>query len=255
MDARAELCFTQRGGRTESGAATAQFPLSIWGPLAGAGPDAEVALLSGGGGLLDDSLHITISAEAGAHARIRQIGSTRLLPGRAASTLRFDATLGPESCLVALSEPYIPCGAAAFHQRTSIVMDESASACVGEVISPGRQDLGERFLYRWLDFRLQVVMNSTLVLQDRLHLEPARGHLPALLGASSHIATLAVLGRLASTTLPPTIHTLLKAAPVLGGVSAPAQGVIVVRMLGDSACALQEMQETIVQLARHQVSR
>jgi urease accessory protein UreH len=109
----------------------------------------------------------------------------------------------------------------------------------------------ERFIYRWLDFRLQVIMSSTLALLDRISLEPARGHIPAMFGAASHLATLAVLGRPATPTLPSAIHHLLQEGQVLGGVSAPAPGVILVRLLGDSAFRLQQMQEAIVELARH----
>jgi urease accessory protein len=228
------------------------FPLRIWGPLAVGGPEAEVAVVTSGGGLLDDHLHITIHTAVGAKVRLRQIGATRLLAGREASSALLEAHLEPDSSLIALSEPYIPCGSTVFEQRTTIVMDETASAIVGEVVTAGREGLGERFEYRRLAFRLQVFMSSRLVLQDQLSLEPARGHLPALLGNNSHLATLAVLGRAAAETLPRAIHDLLQASPVKGGASQPVPGVVVVRILGRSAFELQQLLSSIVDLASAQ---
>ena len=250
--AEARLRFAVRGGRTVLVESRAEAPLAVRGPLAGGdGAECGAAVLVTGGGLLAaDSLHITIHTERDARAVLSTVGATRLLPTAAMCSQELALHLGRDCALTYMPDPLIPCRDAAFRQRVTVDLDPGATVILGEVIAPGRLAHGERFDYRSLDLRLRVECAGRPLLIDRLLLEPAAGHLQALLGPYTHLATLQILGPSATAGLAARLHGLFPAQDMIGGASRPAEGVLLVRVLGCNAHALHTVLGRIAVLAR-----
>lgn len=244
----AHLRFVRRGARTVLLESYARAPFYV-SPLLvpPAGGTARIALLTSGGGLLGDQ-HLNLSVHAGAATRvaITTIGATRLLPTDVACRQDIRLHLEDGSTLTYLPEPLIPCRNADYQQQTTIEVPETATAAVGEVVTPGRLAMGERFAYRRLVLALRVLRAGRPVFLERLLLEPASEHLQVALGDHTHLASLVIAGSPADSDLALEAHTLLASRDIIGGAGMPAPGLVVVRALGESAHRLRECIRTMV---------
>lgn len=249
-DGAAMLHFVRRGGATVLDSWYARAPYHISPPLIGASSDvACVALLTMGGGMLgSDALSLDIHLAAGAHASIGTIGATRLLPAAAGCAQRIRIGLESGSSLHYLPEPLIPCARAWYQQRTEVDVDAGATALIGEVVTPGRAAHGERFAFAHLSLGLRVRREGRLILVERLVLDPAAGHRPVALGGHTHIASLTLVGPAATLALAAEIQALLRARGLNGSASLATGELLVARVLGDSAYALQHALRAIAAL-------
>ena len=240
-DGAATLRFVRRGGATVLDSWYARAPYHISPPLVGAPSGmARVALLTTGGGLLgSETLSLDIHLAAGAQASVCTIGATRLLPAAAECTQRIRIGLESGSSLHYLPEPLIPCARAWYQQRTDVDVGAGATALIGEVVTPGRAAHGERFAFARLSLVLRVRREGRPILVERLVLDPTDGHLPVTLGSHSYIASLTLVGPAATPALAAEVQALFRSRGLDGSASLATGELLVARVLGDSAYALQ----------------
>jgi len=221
--------------------------MHVSGPLwTGDEDQARVLLQTSGGGMLSgDVLELGVHCGETANARVGTVGATRLLPSEHACRQDVRLHLEAGSALTYLPEPLIPCTGAIFVQHTVIDVGVGATAIAGEVVTPGRQPLGESFSYRRLSFDQRVFREGRLVLQDRLLLEPAQGYLPVQMGSHTHFASVVLVGQRSTAAMAATMHEIMRAKCAFAGVTLAAEGVLSVKMLGASAFELQALMELI----------
>jgi urease accessory protein len=243
------LSFVRQGPRTALKDCYCRSPLRVSRPLvAKDGVQARVLLLTSGGGLLDgDDLRIEVRCGVGACARVGTVGATRLLPADIECRQTVALWLESDSSLTYMPEPLIPCAGARYAQRTIAHVEPGATMAIGEIIGPGRLGSGECFAYRQVSLGTRVFRAGRLVLVERLQLEPGRGQMDILLGGYTHLANLTLIGPAATGAMAAELHGLISEHARVGGVSQAAEGALVVRALGGSAYALQELLRTIIQ--------
>lgn len=119
------------------------------------------------------SVEVQLAAESAAH--ISTGASTVIAPmDEGDSRCRQSITLEANAYLEWLPLPLIPCARSAYHSTTELIVDESATALLSEVVACGRLHRGERFAYRELSLSTVVCRPSgEVVARDGISLIPA----------------------------------------------------------------------------------
>ena len=137
---------------------------------------ASVCMMSSSGGIVQGDAHVTrISLGAGAQARITAQGATRIYgmeSGGASHSIGVG--VGAGAYLELLPGQLIPYARSRYAQATECVVDDSATAILSEIVTPGRVAMGESLMYD--ECTLSTVVRSQdgrLRLADAARLEPA----------------------------------------------------------------------------------
>jgi urease accessory protein len=144
-----------------------------------------------GGVLAGDDLSLDVRVGPQAKAQVTSTGATRLYrhrPGMPDSQQRISFTVAAGGLLEYLPDALIPFAGSRHRQQTEIRLENGATLFGWEIVAPGRQAMGERFLFDSL--RLSTRIESPLgpaLLEDFL-LQPGPAPLdsPARLGAYTH---------------------------------------------------------------------
>jgi urease accessory protein len=158
-----------------------------------------------GGVLAGDDLSLHVRVGPLAKAQVTSTGATRLYRHRAGmpeSQQRVSFTVAAGGLLEYLPDALIPFAGSRHRQEVEIWLEDGATVFGWEIVAPGRQAMGERFLFESL--RMTTRMESPfgpLLLEDFL-LQPGARALQSLarLGGYTHSATFYALqpGRPAS---------------------------------------------------------
>jgi len=147
-----------------------------------------------GGVLAGDELHLDIAVGAHARAQVTTTGATRLYRHRTGmpdSEQNISMTVAEGGLLEYLPDAVIPFAGSRHRQTTRIHLSDGATLFAWELIAPGRQAMGERFLFESLQLHTRIdsprgpLLIEDFLLQPRnLAIESA-----ARLGSYTHTAT------------------------------------------------------------------
>lgn len=160
---------------------------------------AAFTALQLGGVLAGDRYSVTVTAEAGAEARVVGGAATQVLQmaeGEAAQELTLRACAG--SKLLWLPEPLILFGGATYTQRTRVELGPGALVALLDVLAPGRLARGERFRFRRYEAQVEICdPDGKLLAAERALIAPERRDpaAPGLFGALPVLGSLYLLGR------------------------------------------------------------
>ncbi|MGK7222190.1 urease accessory protein UreD [Kocuria flava] len=259
---RLELALAPRGERTVAVHRYHTGALRVLRPhyLDGTGQPCFAVVNPGGGLLGGDRYELEVVLAAGATALLTTQSATKVYRTPAAPA-RQDVRieLGPGAVLEHLPDQLIAYQDADYLQRTTVVMDPTASLVAGEVVTPGWAPDGGSFRYRRVVLRTEVVMAGRPVVLDNLWLRPGADDVDGIgfLEGRSHLGSLLVVDHRADAALLDRVHALLAAAeervPGLRcGVSAlPVPG-LVVRALGPGSDELGALLLDVCALLRSQ---
>lgn len=259
-----ELTFAAQDGTTRLVDHYQRNPLQILRPIHvdPARPDmAFVYLLQNGGGMLQGDryrIDLRCGPGAAAHLTTQSAGKVyRCEQNFVTQATRVVAEAG--SLVEVLPDVTIPYRDSRAYLHTDVRMDPTATAILGDVITPGRVAHGERHAYDRFVARTDVHdLAGTLLLTDTVRLAPGDGDLngPALLGPHEVVGVLHVLSRaLPSAELTARLRAALAgdttAATVLSGVSELPNGCgVTVRLLGPTGAAVERARTVAWDAAR-----
>ena len=146
-----------------------------------------------GGVLSGDDLHLQIEVGPWARAQVTSTGATRLYRHRngAASQQTTSIFVAESGLLEYLPDAVIPFAGSRHLQQTRIVLAGGATLFAWEIIAPGRQAMGERFLFDSLRLHTRIETPHGPVLIEEFLLQPRARVLDssARLGSYTHTAT------------------------------------------------------------------
>lgn len=129
-----------------------------------------------------DLLESDIEVAGGARLVLSTPSASRVYPTRSGAPARnFQKfSVGENSALEWIPEPFIPHAGAGYFQKTDIHLDPGASLLFFDWIAPGRVAKGETFAYKHLRWELDLHAAEKLVARERYDLDPANHSLEAL---------------------------------------------------------------------------
>lgn len=191
----------------------------------------EVQLTNPGGGTLGgDHLDLEVVAETGSRATVATQAATKVYRGPEA-VQRAVLRLGPGAFLEYIPHHVIPFAGSRYRQETIVDMAAGAALIAWESFSAGRLALGERFAFSTLSARLRVTRDGVLEALDGFEL--GGGGEP--LGGYSYLATVFILAAENLSELAEKLHAFLATVPAFASASAPAPGLVTVRILATEA--------------------
>ena len=201
-----------------------------------------------GGVLAGDVLDVAVRLDPGARAQLTTTGATRLYRRRpgCAAVMRTSAFVGPGALLEYLPDPIIPFRDANVRQSTHIDLADDAGLFWWEIVAPGREAMGESFVYDLLEMDLRIEVHAIPIAMEHMKLCP-RAHAlntPARMGPFGYYATFYAcrVGSDAAAlevALADRAQQLTRPGAVLWGASALAAHGVVVRGLAHTGRALQ----------------
>jgi len=147
-----------------------------------------------GGVLAGDRLALRIDVGTGAIAQVTSTSATRLYrhrAGAADSEQHVSISVAKGGVLEYLPDALIPFAGARHVQRTTATLSDNATLLWWECLAPGRQAMGEQFVFERLQVETAVRSNIRPLLLENFVLEPRLRSLEstARLSVYSHAAT------------------------------------------------------------------
>jgi urease accessory protein len=224
-----------------------RLPLQVMPPSYQDGDDeAWIYLLNPTGGIVQgDRLTSEIVLEPGARCLLTSQSATkvyRAVEATAEETSRL--VLHGDAVLEYLPDPTIPFAGSRLRRRTRVDLDPASTLILTDLLAAGRVARGERFAMERLFVEVEIRVAGVERVVDRLDLEPARGALdrPGLWDGYTHYASLYAYSPRLDPALAMKLAELVEGRDgVYGGAGQPAPNLVVARMLGPSAEAVQAL--------------
>jgi urease accessory protein len=242
-----ELGFARVGARTELVRHYQKSPLQIMRPLYvdPSRPDLPVVyLMSTGGGVVQaDRLRLDVDCGADTAVHLTTQAATKVHHMDADfATQTVGLCVGPRAYLEYLPDALIPYPGARFFQRTTVIVDPTATVLVGEVLMAGRLARRERHRYDVLATDLEIADADGAIAIDRIrfspHNFPATG--PGVLGEHTLMATLFVVSPLRpAATIADALHAAVADLATAGVSVLPDDRGAWVRILGTDSPTVQ----------------
>jgi urease accessory protein len=147
-----------------------------------------------GGVLSGDRLSLDIEVAAGARAQVTTTGATRLYrhrTGSADSSQQTRIAVGDDALLEYLPDALIPYAGSRHTQSTEIVLGRNSTMFWWETLTPGRQAMGETFVFDRLRISTRVMNAEHPLLIEDFELSPHERPLEsaARFGKYTHLAS------------------------------------------------------------------
>lgn len=249
LSARLELRFEASNQRTRMRVDAQDPPWKVIRAFQQANGGALVHLHNVSGGILaGDRLSLQIAVGAGAIAQVTTTGATRLYRHRAGasdSEQHLSISVDGGAVLEYLPDALIPFAGSRHVQRTTATLADGATFFWWEVLSPGRQAMGEQFAFERL--RVETAVRSKLrpLVLENFVLEPRIRSMEstARLGGYTHTATFFAfqVGRSSAdlrqleSTLAEVARETSRPGVTIWGASALASDGVIVRGLSATA--------------------
>jgi urease accessory protein len=256
-----ELEFAVAHGKTRMVHHYYRSPLQFFQPMYydPARPDMPtiIFLQNGGGMLQGDRYRIDIACREGAAAHVTTQSAGKLYKCEENYISQIvEITADADSFIEYLPDYTIPYRHSRFFQRTSLHLHPTATAIIGEVLTPGRTAHGEYHEYDiYLAQMDAFAPDGRLLVADTVKLQPTRytPRNPALLGRFDAYGVLYVFTRrMPAAELTGLLRTALTNVPrTMSGVSAlPNDAGVAVRTLGDTGTVVERARTIAWQVAR-----
>jgi urease accessory protein len=147
-----------------------------------------------GGVLAGDDLTLDIKVGPRARVQVTSTGATRLYrhrPGAPDSEQRISFSVSDGALLEYLPDALIPFAGSRHRQRTEVRLEGTGTLFGWELVAPGRQAMGERFLFDSLTLATRVESSQRALLSEDFLVQPGANPpaSPARLGDYTHAAT------------------------------------------------------------------
>jgi urease accessory protein UreH len=244
--ARLELVFARRSGRTVLAHAYAEPPFRV-GRCFPEGDGLHMIVASSAPGVFGgDRFTQTICLEPGAVVRLTSQSAVQVhpSPGDEPATLTTSIDVGADASLRCIWDPLIPFAGSRYRQRIDIRLDDAAALGWSDAMTVGRVGAGEQWRFREFAHELRVSRNDSLEYLERFSLEGGSPKPPAswrrrwAAGAATYFGTTLATGWAVSAAQAEALHGRLQA---IDGVRAAADALgpalLAVRLMSAHAVA------------------
>jgi urease accessory protein len=235
------LALVCEDGRTAIAAQRSRPPLQTFGlQSANRHGSAYLQIVNPCGGLFEgDRAEVEVSLQRGAHLYLTTQAATKIYPAEYGEVTRQHIRLRVASgaILEYFPLPLIPFARALYVQEMTIQVESGSVCLVADVLAPGRVARGECFAYHMVRSRVEGWVDDQLALFEHMSLQPERSSYAGLgvLDGKSYVASLYVLTSQAlERWIPGWNHRLTEQYGECAGITALAQGGLVVRLLGQT---------------------
>ncbi|UOF88851.1 urease accessory protein UreD [Fodinisporobacter ferrooxydans] len=236
------------GGKSRLVDSYHRAPLKIAKPFYGDSGEIILYMMDTSPGIFNgDTQEIDCTLEQGVHLLLTNQSSCKLQPSvkqaESRQTVRF--RIGANAVLEYFPEPVVPFCGSDFQSRTQIEMEQGGQLFFSEILTPGRAGKGEVFEYKSYRSETSIYYNQQPIVFDCIHFQPKLD--PACtkgLHGYTHMGTLyAVSPKIADLDIQ-RVRDLLASGNDLSlyaGVSALPVGGLTIRVLGYTACTVQQL--------------
>jgi urease accessory protein len=214
----------------------------------------RLMLMSSSPGILDgDEYRLLLELEANTSLHLSTQAYHRLFTMNGSAFQQMDVRLQPGALFHYLPQPSVPHQGSSFKAYNKIFLSRGCTLLWGEVLTCGRKDNGEVFLFTRYHNITEVYINGQLIIKENLLISPATSNLSAMgqLEGFTHQASLICLNEEAEILSIKQLVTgfLSTQTNIAYGItSAPINGILV-RILGHKAEQLYNCLLAISQLA------
>ena len=251
--ARLELVFASRGGRTVLVHAYAEPPFRV-GRWFAEGDGVHMILTSSAPGVFGgDRFQQLIVVEQGARVRLTSQSALQVHPSpeQEAAQLHASYQVDADAELVCQWDPVIPFAKARFDQRVSVKLAATARLLWSDAFMPGRAsaqlspdvDGGERWAFSELTHELNVRRAGSLEYLERYRLSPSEQSLDSrwVGDAASYFGTILSSGRSADSSAIRRLHEALAAcANVRAAADCLGEKLAIVRLMSGSGARFHD---------------
>ena len=247
-------------GRTAIARQCSRPPLQTFGlQSANRHGSAYLQIVNPCGGLFEgDRAEIEVSLQRGAHLSLTTQAATKIYPAEyeeaAQQHIRLRVASG--AILEYFPLPLIPFARALYVQEMVVQVESGGVCLVADVLAPGRAARGERFAYHMVRSRVEGWVGDQLALFEHMSLQPERRSYMGLgvLDGQSYLASLYVLTSQAlERCIPGWNRRLTERYGEYIGITALAQGGLVVRLLGQTGQEVLRRMDAAQRLIREEV--
>ena len=219
------------------------------------GGPLQLMLMCSSPGILDeDEYEMKLELDEGCSLQLHTQSYQRLFDMKKGASQRMEIRAGRNASFCYLPHPSVPHANSSFTGVNRIFLSEGCSLVWGEVLTCGRKLSGESFRYSRYQSLTEVFMQDRLILRDNICLRPSMNGIHGIgqLEGFTHQASLLFLrgepdpaGSLSAWVREETAAFLAKEKEIAFGISTPAAGGCVVRILGGKAEQLHACLKTI----------
>lgn len=245
-------------GRTRMATLTQSYPQRVTTPLyADADPRAAcLCVQSPSGGIFpDDVLRTSVSAHSGSHLLLTTQAANQVFDGEgpgARHELSFQSL--PGSDIEYLPRTTVPHAGSRYTQRTEVHVRGDGIFAGWDAYAAGRIGHGEKYTYRHLEARLQILVDGVVTVRDRIDLSTTPNRNPARLIGGDYFASLFVVAPAhpgLRALLDDVRHVIDREPDIAGAASTlPAETGIVVRIIANRAPPLHGTMRDLVSAYR-----
>jgi urease accessory protein len=203
-------------------------------------PLLKLMLMSASPGILDgDDYEIKIEVSSNSSLQLQTQSYQRLFNMKNGASQKTEVFVAVGGTFFYLPHPSVPHEASSFFAKNTIRLESECTLLWGEVITCGRKQSGESFLFSKFHTLTEIYISQKLVIRENVLIQPAVTDVQAIgqLEGYTHQATLIFLnGHVQVKSLLTEISEFLsdKKEIEFGITAAPANGIIL-RMLGFKA--------------------
>ena len=249
--ARLELTFAVRNGRTVLADAYAEPPFRVGRPFADGAGLFMILASSAPGWFGGDHTEQTIRLEPGARVRLASQSSLQVHPSTTSAPARAVSTyqVGAGAVLQCCWHPTIPFAASRFDQQIDIELEAGARLVWSDAVMSGREGSGERWAFSTFAHQLKIRRQSTLEYLERYALDDGLAGLTRrwIAANANYFATTVVVGWPFEGADAERLHQTLGGD---GGVSGAAEvvspEVLVTRIMSASGVPFHRAREQVL---------
>ena len=210
----------------------------------------KLMIMSSSPGILDnDKYRIKINAAAKTSLQLQTQSYQRLYNMKNSASQKMEIHISPGASFYFIPHPVVPHTSSSFSATNDIYLSHNAALLWGEVITCGRKESGESFLFTRFHSLTRIFLNDTLLIKENVLIQPLLINVNAIgqLEGYSHQATLIFLDEKREIKkLVKEITEFLsgKEGIEFGITTAPTNGIIL-RLLGFKAEQLFELLQNI----------
>ena len=201
-----------------------------------AGP-LHLMLMSSSPGILDeDDYQIKINIDEGCHLQLHTQSYQRLFNMKKGATQCMEVEVQKNASFVYIPHPTVPHEQASFTARNKIYLQHNSRLIWGEILTCGRKLNGEQFCFAKYHSITDIYHNNRLVIKENLLIQPALVNVHGIgqWEGHSHQASMIICDNAEAihSANDSLYNYLQQQSDITFGISAVAQGALVIRILG-----------------------
>jgi urease accessory protein len=197
----------------------------------------QLMLMSSSPGILDgDEYRIKIDLDEGCSLKLLTQSYQRLFTMKGSATQQLQVSMAQGSSFCYLPHPTVPHEGSDFTSKSKIYLTNNCSLIWGEILTCGRKQNGEVFIFSKYHNLTEIYLNNKLIIKENLMIKPAQINVSAMgqLENYTHQASLVYLNETADTKLlKEHINTFLtQQNDITYGITETPKNGLLIRILG-----------------------